>query len=106
MSAHESEVKQAFHDKIESQINAALAHLETLRARAESAKADAAEAKVVAELTVKKQAIDHMLKELKKSEGREWEHSKTALLARIAEFEALLKSAESKGKAKAKAKAN
>jgi hypothetical protein len=103
MSTHGNEAKQAFHDKVESQINSLVAELETLRARAEDARADAAELKAVAELVVKKQAIEHMLKELKKSEGHEWEHSKAALVARIAEFEALVKGIESKPKAKAKA---
>lgn len=103
MSTHPSETKQAIHEKVESQINAAVAKLEQLRAQAENARADAAEVKAIAELLVKKQAIEHMLHELKKSEGHEWEHSRAALVARLAEFEALTKGVESKKKAKAKA---
>jgi hypothetical protein len=103
MSSHESEAKHAFHKEIESQINGAVAKLEALRARAENVKADAAAVKAFAELLVKKQSIEHMLKELKKSEGHEWEQSKTALVARIAEFETSVKGIESKAKAKAKA---
>jgi len=106
VSHHSNETKQAIHEKFESQINAVVAKLESLRARYENARADAAEAKAIAGLLVKKQAIEHLLHELKKSEGQEWEHSKAALLARIAEFEALVKGVESKTKAKAKAKAN
>jgi hypothetical protein len=106
MSTHVNEGKQIFHEKVESQINAAVAKLEALRARVENARADADEAKAFAELLVKRQAIEHMLHELKKSEGHEWEHSKAALVARIAEFEALLKGIEHKAKTKAKAKAN
>lgn len=105
MTTHTDEVRQAFHDKIASQINAAAAKLGTLRARVENARADSAEAKAIAELLVKKEAIEHMLTQLKKSDGHEWEHSKAAVVARIAEFEALVKGIESKFK-KAKAKAN
>jgi hypothetical protein len=103
MTTHTNDAKQIFHEKAESQINSVVAKLETLRARAENARADASEAKAIAELLVKKQAIDHMLKELKKSNGHEWDHSKAALVARIAEFEAVLKGIESNAKAKAKA---
>lgn len=103
MTTHTNEAKQIFHEKVESQINKVVAKLETLRARAENARADASEAKAIAELLVKKQAIEHMLKELKKSNGHEWDHSKAALVAGIAEFEAILKGIESNAKAKAKA---
>jgi acetolactate synthase small subunit len=106
MSTHVNDAKQIFHEKVESQINTVVAKLEALRARAEGARADVTEAKAIAELLVKKQAIEHMLKELKKSNGHEWDHSKAALVARIAEFEALVKGIESKTKSKAKAKAN
>jgi len=106
MSTHVNEAKHLFHEEVESQINTVVAKLEALRARAENARADAAEAKAIAELLVKKQAIEHMLKELKKSDGHEWEHSRAALAARITEFEAAVKGIESKPKPKAKAKAN
>ncbi len=104
MSIHENEAKQAFHDKIESQIKSIVGRLEALKTRAERARADATEAKEHAELQVMRQAIEHLFKGLKKSAGHEheWEHSKTALLVKIAEFEALVKALESKDKAKAK----
>jgi len=100
---HESETKQAIHEKLESQVNSAVAKLEALRSRAENIHANADAAKAIAELAVKKQAVEHLLQQVKKSQGHEWEHSKAALVAHIAEFEALVKGIESREKAKAKA---
>ena len=90
--------KQAVHDKLESQIDLAEAKLHTLKAQAESAKANA-EIKAIAGLAPKKKSIQRKLQELKKSSGEAWNQAKTDLEARIAEFEKLLKGIESKAKA-------
>jgi hypothetical protein len=92
--------KQAIHDKLESQINTAEAKLNTLKARAGTAKANV-ELKAIAELLTGKQALVHKLRELKKSDGGQWERAKGDLETRIADFEKSVKGIESKAKAKA-----
>jgi len=66
MSTDVNGAKQAIHDKLESQIKTAEAKLDTLKARAEAAKANI-EIKAIAELLPKKQAIQQKLRELKRS---------------------------------------
>ena len=60
--------KKAIQDKLESEIKAAAAKLETLKARAETAKADI-EIKAVGVLLTKQRSVLQKLRELKKSGG-------------------------------------
>jgi len=87
--------KQVAHDKLEAQIKTAEAKLDTLRARAENAKANV-EIKALPELLTKKTAIRQKLQELKKSGGSGWEQAKAHLEAQIADFEKSMKAFESK----------
>ena len=96
MSTDVNLAKQAIHDKFQSQIKTAEAKLDTLKARAEKAKANA-EIKAVAELVTKKQAILQKLDGLKKADR--WEQAKADVEARIADFEKSVKEMESKAKA-------
>jgi len=98
MSAVATLTKQALHDKLESQINAAAAKLDTLKARAESAKAHA-EVKAIAELLPKKHAIQRKLDDLKKASENQWEHAKTDLTSHVADFEKSVREIEAKVKA-------
>ena len=100
MSTDLNIAKQAIHDKLESQIKAAEAKLETLKARAEAAKANV-EIKAIAELLPKKVEIQQKLEQLKKAGGDRWEQAKADLEGRIADFEKSVKGIESKAKAKA-----
>jgi len=100
MSTDLNIAKQAIHDKLESQIKAAEAKLETLKARAEAAKANV-EIKAIAELLPKKVEIQQKLEQLKKSGGDRWEQAKADLEGRIADFEKSVKGIELKPKAKA-----
>lgn len=92
-------VKKAVHDKFESQIKTAQATLDTLKAQAETAKANL-EIKAIAELLPKGLVIQRKLLELKNSSGDAWEQAKTDLEARIADFERSVQGIASK-KAKA-----
>lgn len=98
MSTDVTLTKQAIHDKFESQIHAAEAKLTTLKAQAESAKANA-EIKAITELLTRKQAILQKVHELKKSNGGKWEQAKAELESRIADFEKSVQGIESKVKA-------
>ena len=89
--------KQAIHDKLESQIKIAEAKLDTLKAKAEAAKANI-EIKTIAELLTRKHGILQKLRELKKSGGSQWEQAKADLEARVADFEKSVKGIESKAK--------
>jgi hypothetical protein len=89
--------KQAIHDKLESQIKTAEATLYTLKARAETAKANG-ELKAIAELLSRKQAVLQKLHELKKSDGGQWERAKADLETRVAEFEKSVKGIDSRVK--------
>ena len=100
MSADVKLAKQAVHDKFESQIKTAEAKLNTLKTRAEAAKANV-ELKAVLELLTRKQTILQQLHELKKSDGGQWDQVKDDLEARITDFEKSVKGIESKAKAKA-----
>jgi hypothetical protein len=100
MSTDVKFAKQAIHDKFESQINAAEATLNTLKARAQTTKANV-ELKAITELLTGKKALLQKLHELKKSDGGQWDRAKTDLEAHIADFEKSVKGIESKAKAKA-----
>jgi len=98
MSTEVNIAKQAIHDMLESKIKTAEAKLDTLKARAENAKANV-EIKAVAELLAKKPVIRLKLQELKNSGGDRWEQTKADLETRITEFEKSLKGIESRVKA-------
>ena len=98
MSTEAKIAKQVIHDKLESQIKTAEAKLDTLKARAEAAKANL-EIKAIAELLTKKPVIHQKLQELKTSGVDRWEHVKADLETRIADFEKSVKGIESKAKA-------
>ena len=91
--------KQVVHDKLESQIKTAAAKLDTLKAQAETAKANL-EIKAIAELSPKTQVIRQKFEEMKHSGGSQWEEAKTDLEARLADLENSVKGIESKAKAK------
>jgi phage shock protein A len=95
MSTDVKLAKQAIHDKIESQLKTAEAKLDTLKARAASAKANV-ELKAITELLTRKQVIQQKLHELKKSDGGQFERAKADLESRITEFEKSVKGIESK----------
>jgi len=97
MSIEVQAAKQVIHDKLESQLKTAESKLDTLKARAEVAKASL-EIKALADLAANKLEIHQKLQELKKSGDEHWEHAKKDLESRIADFEKSLKSIESKVK--------
>jgi hypothetical protein len=98
MSSDVNMAKRAIHDKLDPQIKTAEAKLDMIKARAESAKADA-DIKVIPELLARKRALQLGLKALKKWGGDRWEQAKADLEAHIGHFEELLKDTESKTKA-------
>jgi DNA repair exonuclease SbcCD ATPase subunit len=90
--------KHAIHDKLESQIKTAEAKLQTLKARAEAAKADV-EIKAIVDLLTRKEELHRKLQELKKSGEARWEIVKADLVLRIATFEKAVERIEAKVKA-------
>ena len=90
--------KQAVHDKLESQIKLAEDKLQTLKAQAENARANA-EIKAIADLFPRKQSIRRKLQDLKKSSGEAWDHAKADLETHVADFEKSVNRIESKAKA-------
>ena len=98
MSTEVNVAKQAIHYKLQSQIKTAEAKLDTLKSRAETAKANV-EIRAIAELSTKKPVIQHKLQELKKSAGDQWERVKADLETRITDFEKSVHGIESKIKA-------
>ena len=98
MSTGMKMAKQAIHDKIESQVQIAQARLETLKAKAEAAKANA-ELKLIAELLTKKRSIDQKLSELKKSGDTAYQAAKSDVESRVAELEKSVQAIETKFKA-------
>jgi phage shock protein A len=101
MSTDVNMAKHVIHDKLESQIKMAEAKLDTLKARAESAKANV-EIKAIAELVTKRHELHQKLREMKNPGGNRWEQAKADLEAGIADFEKSVKGIESKAKAKAR----
>jgi len=98
MSIEVNAAKHAVYDKLDSQLKTAQATLDTLKARAEAAKANV-EVKAIADLLTKKPVIQHKLEELKKSGEQQFEQAKADLEKRIADFESSVKGIESKLKA-------
>ena len=98
MSTDVKMAKQVIQDKLESQINTVGAKLDTLKAQAETAKANV-EIKAIAELLPKKVAMQLKLQELKKSGEDRFQQAKTDLEKQVAAFENAVKGIESKIKA-------
>ena len=90
--------RKAVHDKVDSQIHTFEALLATLKAKAESAKADA-ELKAIANLVTAKRTLDQKVAELKKASETAFQQAKADVEARIAEFDKSVKAIESKIKA-------
>lgn len=90
--------RKAVYDKVESQVHAFEAQLATLKAKAESAKADA-QLKAIANLAASKRTLDQKVAELRKAGEAAFQQAKADVDARIAEFEKTFKAIESKVKA-------
>jgi chromosome segregation ATPase len=98
MSLEVSTAKHAIHDKLESEIEAAKAKLDTLKARAEVAKANV-EIRAIAELAVQRLDIHEKLQELKRLGDDKWGQAKKDIEARLAGLERSIKGIEAKVKA-------
>lgn len=90
--------RKAVYDKVESQVRTFEAQLATLKAKAESTKADA-ELKAIAKLATAKLTLDQKVRELKTAGEAAFQQTKADVDARIAEFEKSVKAIESKIKA-------
>ena len=90
--------RKAVYDKVDSQIHTFEAQLATLKAKAESAKANA-ELKAIAKLVMAKRTLDQKVAELKKTGEAAFQQAKADVEARIAEFDKSVKAIESKIKA-------
>jgi hypothetical protein len=90
--------RKAMYDKIDSQIHMVEAQLATLKATAESAKADA-ELKAIASLVSAKRALDQKVLDLKKASEASFQQAKADVEARVAEFDQSVKAIQSRIKA-------
>jgi len=90
--------RKAVYDKVDSQIHTFEAQLATLKAKAESAKADA-ELKAIANLVTAKRTLDQKVAELKKASETAFQQANADVEVRIVEFEKSVKAIESKIKA-------
>jgi uncharacterized protein YceH (UPF0502 family) len=96
MSTETTLAKQAVHDQIDSKVKSVQARLETLKARAEAA---TAAVKTIADLYVKKQVIDRLVGDLKKSNETKYQQVKSDIESRVAELEQSVQAIEAKFKA-------
>jgi hypothetical protein len=87
--------RKAVYDKIESQIHMFEGQLAMLKAKAESAKADA-ELKAIANLVTAKRALDQKVAELKKAGEAAFQQAMADVEARVAEFDTAVKAVQSK----------
>ncbi len=90
--------RKAVYDKVEAQIHSFEAQLSALKAKAETARADA-ELKAIANLVTTKKTLDQKIAELKKAGETAFQQAKTDVEARIAEFDKSVKAIESMIKA-------
>jgi multidrug efflux pump subunit AcrA (membrane-fusion protein) len=95
MTIEVSTAKHVIHDKLESQIKSAEAKLDTLKSRAEVAKANI-EIKAIAGLAAQKLEIHQKLQELKRTGNDNWEQAKKDLEAQVVAFEKSVKGIEAK----------
>jgi multidrug efflux pump subunit AcrA (membrane-fusion protein) len=98
MNIEASTAKHVVHDQLESRIKTAEAKLDTLKARAEVAKANF-EIKAIADLAAQRLEIHQKLQELKSAGEERWEHAKADLVLRIATFEKAVEKIAAKVKA-------
>jgi prefoldin subunit 5 len=96
MSTDTNLAKEAVHDRIDSKVKSVQAKLEKLKATAEAA---TAAGKTIADLYVKKQMIDRLLGDLKKSNETKYEHVKSDIESRVAELEKSVQAIEAKFRA-------
>lgn len=87
--------RKAVYDKVESQIHTFEAQVGTLRAKAESAKADA-ELKAIANLATAKRTLDEKVAELKATGEAAFQRVKADVEVRVAEFDRSLQAIASK----------
>jgi hypothetical protein len=87
--------RKAVYDKFESQIHMFEGQLAMLKAKAESAKADA-ELEAIANLLMAKRVLAHQVAELKKAGEGAFQQAKVDVEARIAEFDRSVKAIQSK----------
>ena len=87
--------RKAVYDKVESQIQAFEAQLAMLKAKAESAKANA-ELRAIANLATTKLALDQKVSELKRAGETAFQQAKTEVETRIAELDKAVKAIEAK----------
>lgn len=78
--------RKAVYDRVESQIHSFEARVATLKAKAESAKADA-ELAAIANLATAKRALDLKVAELKSAGETAFEQAKADVEHRVAEFD-------------------
>jgi multidrug efflux pump subunit AcrA (membrane-fusion protein) len=98
MSTEVNIAKQVFHDKVDSQIKTAQARLETLKAKAQTTKADS-ELKLIAQLLAKKMTIDQKLAELRKSSDGSYQQAKSDVESHVADLEKSVQAIETKFRA-------
>jgi hypothetical protein len=77
--------RKAVYDKVESQIHTFEAQVTTLKAKAESARADT-ELKAIANLATAKRVLDQKVAELKSAGETAFQQAKADVEARVAEF--------------------
>jgi len=87
--------RKAVYDKVESQIHTFEAHVATLKAKAESTKADAQLA-AIANLATAKRALDATVAELKSTGEAKFEQVKAEVERRAAAFERSLQALAAK----------
>jgi outer membrane murein-binding lipoprotein Lpp len=87
--------RKAVYDKVESQIHTFEAQVATLKAKAESTRADA-ELKAIANLATAKRTLDQKVAELKSAGETAFQQVKADVEARVAEFDESLQAIASK----------
>ena len=87
--------RKAVYDKVESQIHTFEAQLATLKAKAESARADA-EITAIANLATAKRVLDAKVAELKSAGETRFEQLKADVERRVAEFDKSLQALASR----------
>ena len=88
-------VRKAVYDKVESQIHTFDAQVATLKAKAESAKAEA-ELNAIANLATAKRTLDRKVAELKSAGETAFQQVKVDVETRVAEFDESLQAIASK----------
>jgi archaellum component FlaC len=95
MSIEQTIAKQAVYDQLQAKLSLAEATLQTVKARAEQAKADL-QIKAIAALFPKTQVIRRELKNLKETSGAGWEKVKAGIEDRIEDLEKAVKNLQTK----------